>query len=103
MVSESALYERSKAVVAREVAGQTILVPVRGKVGDLDCIFTLNGVASQVWNLLDRPKNASEISHIIEEQFQVDSSAALSDVLNFLNEMNEQGLVHEVQELEVEA
>ena len=34
---------RSQAVVARVVAGETLIVPIRDKVGDLASIYSLNG------------------------------------------------------------
>ena len=42
-------YVRSDDVVARMIGGETLIVPVRGNVGDLASIYSLNEIASVVW------------------------------------------------------
>ena len=37
------IFTRSRSVVSRVVAGETLIVPVRGKVGDLASIYSFNG------------------------------------------------------------
>ena len=39
-------YVRASSVVSRVIAGETLIVPVRGGVGDLASIYSLNEVAS---------------------------------------------------------
>ncbi len=43
------LFVRSQSVVSRRVAGETLIVPVRGKVGDLASIYSFNGTGSLIW------------------------------------------------------
>src|ERR1700704_6063475 len=43
---------RSESVVARVVAGETLIVPVRAKVGDLASIYSFNGTGTLIWKLL---------------------------------------------------
>ena len=51
------IFVRSRAVVARVVAGETLIVPVRAKVGDLASIYSFNGTGSLIWKLLEVAAN----------------------------------------------
>ena len=46
--------EPRNGLVTRSIAGETIIVPICGRLGDLDSIFTLNEVGSHIWRLLYR-------------------------------------------------
>jgi hypothetical protein len=88
-------YVRSETVVTREVAGETIVVPVRGGVGDLDGLFTFNEIASGIWQLLAASSTADEVAAWVREQYEVSEEQARNDVAGFLAELQKQGLVHE--------
>ena len=40
----SRIYIREKDIISRDIAGETILVPIRGNLADMQCVFTLNPV-----------------------------------------------------------
>jgi len=48
---------RSESVVARVVGGETLIVPVRAKVGDLASIYSFNRTGTLIWKLLTSPKS----------------------------------------------
>jgi hypothetical protein len=87
------LLVRSQSVVARVVAGETLIVPVRGRVGDLASIYSFNATGTLVWKLLESPKTVEEVSRAVAEAYDVDVSRAEQDVANFVNEMKVAGLV----------
>lgn len=89
-------YVRSEAVVTREVGGETIVVPVRGGVGDLTGLFTFNEIASGIWQLLAEGHSADEVVLWVQEHYEVGEEQARADVGGFLEELRQQGLVHEV-------
>ena len=37
---------KESEIVTRNIAGETIIVPVKGRVGDMDSIYTLNEVGT---------------------------------------------------------
>ena len=39
--------------VTRQIAGETLIIPIASQVGDLDAIYTLNEVGSRIWALLE--------------------------------------------------
>src|ERR1700751_4285649 len=84
---------RSQSVVARVIAGETLIVPVRAKVGDLASIYSFNGTGTLIWKLLETPKTVSELGSAVAEQYDVDPSQAQEDVAQFVSEMKAVGLV----------
>jgi len=55
-------FVRSQSVVARVVAGETLLVPIRAKVGDLASIYSFNGTGSLIWKLLESPRTVAQLA-----------------------------------------
>jgi hypothetical protein len=87
------LYVRSDAVVSRLIAGETLVVPVRKGVGDLASIYSLNEVATSIWQAIARPHSKDEIVQIIEQDFQGERQQVEHDVEVFLAEMSAAGLI----------
>jgi len=84
---------RSQSVVARVVAGETLIVPIRGKVGDLASIYSFNGTGTLIWKLLESPKSVGELAMAVAEAYEVEPSRAERDVEQFVGEMKAVGLV----------
>lgn len=84
---------RSQAVVARVVGGETLIVPVRAKVGDLASIYSFNGTGSLIWKLLEAPRTVAELAAVVARTYEVELARAEQDVTNFVSEMKSAGLV----------
>ena len=84
---------RSQAVVARVVAGETLIVPVRAKVGDLASIYRFNGTGTLIWKLLESPRTVQELASAVAEEYAVEAEQAERDVMEFVGEMKSVGLV----------
>ena len=91
--SEEQLFTRSRSVVSRVVAGETLIVPVRGKVGDLASIYSFNGTGSLIWKLLDTPRGLTDLIDAVEREYEVEKEQAQKDVTQFLNDMLSVGLL----------
>lgn len=89
-------YVRDDDIVARPVAGELVLVPVRSNVGDLNAVYTVSEVGREIWNLLEQPRTVGEIVEAVTREFEVDSSTAEKDVAAFLASLREVGLVRSV-------
>ncbi|PYX68115.1 MAG: hypothetical protein DMG78_26105 [Acidobacteria bacterium] len=84
---------RSQSVVARVVAGETLIVPIRGKVGDLASIYSFNGTGTLIWKLLESPKTVNQLAVAVVQEYDVDPVQAARDVASFAGEMKAVGLV----------
>lgn len=92
----SAVYRRSDQLVCRPVGGESILVPIRHNVGDLDFVYTLSPVAARVWAQLDGLKSVDEIVSAIVDEFEVARETAWSDVAELLADLESVALVSQV-------
>jgi hypothetical protein len=87
------IYVRSQTVVSRRVGGETLIVPVRGKVGDLASIYSFNGTGSTIWQALESPRGVSQLIGALEGEYEVERGQAQRDVERFLQDMLSVGLV----------
>lgn len=90
------LYVRSDTVVSRVIAGETLIVPISKGVGDLASIYSLNPVATTIWEAISRPCSKSEIVQLVAREFEAESKQIERDLEAFLVEMAAVGLVTEV-------
>ena len=90
------LYVRSESVVSRVIAGETLIVPISKGVGDLASIYSLNPVATTIWEAISHPRSKSEIVQVIAREFETENTQLERDVEAFLVEMESVGLVTEV-------
>jgi hypothetical protein len=90
-------YIRSSAVVSRLIAGETLVVPVRGKVGDLASIYSFNAVGTTIWDALASPTSVIKLIDMIERDYDVNREQAAQDVESFLQEMQVAELVMTVE------
>ena len=91
------IFRKIDEIVDRKIADETILVPLKGKLVDMQKIFSLNPVADFIWEKLDGKKDVAEICRLIEEDFKADTEQINADVNAFLNELTEAELIVEVK------
>ena len=87
------VFKKNEEVVTRQIAGEAILVPIRGKLADIQKIFALNPVAEYIWQQLDRDRNLGEIRDGILANFQVEQEEAEADLQEFIIELLEADLI----------
>ncbi|HUD71497.1 MAG TPA: PqqD family protein [Dongiaceae bacterium] len=83
----------SPDVVARQVAGEHLLVPVRRGVAEMDYLYTADPAGSFIWSCLDGRRSLGAVARLVAEAFEVDEPRALADVLAFAAELGSAGLV----------
>lgn len=81
------VFARNGNIVSRRVAGETILVPVTGRLADMQRIFALNALGEFIWELLDGKTALPEIRDKVVDAFDVDAARAESDIRDFLAEL----------------
>ena len=91
----SHIYLREKDIISRNIAGETILVPIRGNLADMQHIFTLNPVGLFIWKQLEGEKKLSDILESILENFDTSHEQATADLLEFISQVVETGLATE--------
>jgi hypothetical protein len=91
------VYKKRDEIVSRNIVGETILVPVKGKLADMQKIFSLNPAAEFIWEEIDGRKDVKEIRDKIIKRFDVDASRADSDIREFIKDLLGSDLIAEIK------
>lgn len=78
-----------KELIKREIAGDTILVPVGKTVYDSNGLFVLNELGAFIWEILPRVETEEEICEAILAEYEVSQEEARQDVAEFMNRLRE--------------
>ena len=76
-----------KELIKREIAGDTILVPVGKTVLDSNGLFVLNELGAFIWELLPNAKDEAEICEAILRDYEVTPEEASRDVAEFMEKL----------------
>jgi len=90
------VYKKKDDIVYRKVAGETILVPISGRLADMQMIFALNPVGEFIWEELDGSRTLQQIREDIQSSFDVAREEANADLEAFIAELLKEGLIEEV-------
>jgi hypothetical protein len=82
------LFERNPDFVFRKIADETILVPIKQKVGDLGCLYSLNATAARIWELLDGTRDLQSIRDILIEEFEATEEQVTRDLVAFVEKLS---------------
>lgn len=91
---------RSSNVVSRVVADETIVVPIRRGMADLDSIFTFNNSGTKLWAMIDEGRTVTEMASSLQLEYGLTAEQALQDVDLFLLDLAGEGLVEPAREIE---
>jgi tRNA uridine 5-carbamoylmethylation protein Kti12 len=69
-MQENRIWRKNKDMVTRVIDDETILLPIYRSSDEINCIYTLNKVASEVWGLIDGKRPLKKIKEIILERFE---------------------------------
>ena len=66
---------------------------MRGNVGDLGSIYTLNAVANDVWNLIDGKRRVCDVVNRLQQEYEVDPQALSIDIQHLIADLQQEGLI----------
>ena len=94
-----ASYVPSEDIVAREIEGELIIVPLVSGIGDMeDELFTLNETGKAIWNRLDSQKSLKVLVEELSEEFEDPSDEIEKDVIGLVGELLKRGMVVKVSD-----
>lgn len=82
--------------VARQIAGDALLVPVRGQLADLQRLYAFEGAGDFIWERLAGGRSLGEIHAALCAAFEVTPTEAESDLAAFVAELLQTGLIEPV-------
>lgn len=87
-IDVSKAYMPSEEVVAREIQGEFIVIPIASGIGDLeDELFTLNETGRAIWAKLDGRRNLKEIARDLSLEFTGSPEEIEKDVIGLTKEL----------------
>jgi len=97
-ISLDAKYVPSEDIVARDVQGEFVIIPITSGIGDLeDEIFSLNESGRAVWDQLDAKKTLREVIKVLESKFEATGDEIEKDVLGISEELLKRKMLVEVK------
>lgn len=82
-----------KELIKREIAGDTILVPVGKTVLDSNGLFVLNELGAFIWELLPQVETEEEICRAVLAEYEVSPEEAAKDIAEFMGKLNQLGII----------
>jgi hypothetical protein len=78
----------SEDVVAREIEGELVIVPLTSGIGDMeDELYTLNDSGKAIWDRLDGKRSLSNIVDELITEYDVDRNEIEEDVIGLVSEL----------------
>ncbi len=82
------VYAPSGDVVAREIEGELIIVPLTAGIGRADDeLFTLNETGREVWRRLDGKTSLKDLAESLEAQYEAAPGEIENDLLGLAGEL----------------
>ena len=87
-ITDETLVKRNPEMLASEIDGEKVMMSM-----DKGEYFGLNQVGSRIWELIEEEIEVNGLIDKMLEEFDVEASECKEDVIGFLNELNEKGLI----------
>ncbi len=88
-MQKNKVLSKNPNMVTRVIEDETILLPLYKSSNEINCIYTLNKVASEVWNLIDGKKTPAEIKKQVLKKFDTTPEEAGKEMQKFLKDLKE--------------
>ena len=93
-ISAEGVYKPSDDVVAREIEGEIIIVPLVAGIGDMeDELFTLNDTGKAIWDKLAGQRSLADVVTALTPEFEAEDGAIERDVLGLVAELVERKML----------
>lgn len=88
-MGKTAILRKNKNMVTRVIGNETVLLPVYKTSDEINCIYTLNKVASRVWEMIDGKQTLTAIKKKILKEFDTTSKEVDKKMEALLKELKE--------------
>jgi hypothetical protein len=86
-------FRKKGEFVTRSIAGETVVVPVRGQIGELDAIYNLNEVGAFIWEQIDDRNGVTRVVEAVCGEFEVTREQAEKETSEFIAELEAAGMI----------
>lgn len=93
-INKSSICSLSENIVAREIEGEMIIVPLVAGICDADDeLYTLNATGQVIWKMIDGVRPLGEIADILSREYDTPLVDIYSDVIGFVTELTNRGIL----------
>src|SRR5215469_14927640 len=86
-------FRKKGEFVTRSIAGEMVVVPVRGQVGDLNAIYNLNEVGAFIWERIDGRNSVTQVVEAVHGEFEVALEQAEKETSEFMAALEAAGMI----------
>lgn len=92
-----ATYAPSEGIVARELVGELVIVPLTAEIGDMeDALYSLNETGRAIWDRLDGVKNLRDVAAELVKAYDAPGQEIERDVIGLVGELLARSMLVEV-------
>jgi hypothetical protein len=96
VITFDCVYTISEDVVARNIEGELIIVPLTSGIGNMEEeIYTLNETGRAIWEKLDGQNSLREVIKSLKAEFEASNEEIEGDVLGLVGELLKRRMVVE--------
>ena len=82
------IFQKKSQFVTRKVGNEMVLVPLKDNIANMNEMFTMNEVASVIWESIDGRNNENVILTSVIKAFDIDLETAAADYDSFLESLS---------------
>ncbi len=87
-VTLDGIYGPSDDIVAREIEGEVVIIPLVSGIGDMeDELFTLNETGRAVWRKLDGAKTLRQVARELAEEYEAPAGVIEGEVAGLVADL----------------
>lgn len=88
------IFAISENIVAREIEGELIIVPLTSGIGNIeDDLYSLNDTGRAIWDLIDGRRSLREIAAELSKQYNASPDDIEKDVQGLTAELRKRGII----------
>jgi hypothetical protein len=96
-VQIEAIYVPSEDIVAREIEGELIIIPLVAGIGDMeDELYSLNETGKAIWDRLDGKTSLGTVAAALATEYDAPKAEIEHDVLGLVTELARRKMLVEV-------
>jgi hypothetical protein len=97
-IKEDIVYMPTDMVVAREIEGELIIVPLEGGIADLDdALYTFNETGRRIWHLMGDGLPVKKICEQLSEEFDASKETIYSEVAALIRKLLEMKVIQKAE------
>jgi hypothetical protein len=94
LISHNSICSHSVNIVAREIEGEIVIVPLVAGIGDLENeLFTLNPTGKAIWRKLDGKRTLGDLAHELSVEYAAAEGEIEKDVMGLAQELAKRKMI----------